>query len=47
MLAWMYKAGTYVEVDPEKCQLWLERAVDEGYTPAKNDLAVLLLVQVI
>lgn len=46
MLAWMYKAGTYVEVDAERCQVWLEHAANKGYTPAKNDLAVLLLMQV-
>ena len=43
MLAWMYGVGSYVETDPEKRQLWLQRAVDKGYAPAMNDLAVILL----
>lgn len=46
MIAWMYRAGTHVEADAEQCQLWLERAVDEGYAPAINDLAVILLAEV-
>lgn len=43
MSAWMYGVGSYVETDPERRQLWLQRAVDKGYAPAMNDLAVILL----
>lgn len=43
MLASMYRAGTYVEADKEKCRFWLERAVDKGYIPAMNDMAIVLL----
>lgn len=43
MSAWMYGVGSYAETDPEKRQLWLQRAVDKGYAPAMNDLAVILL----
>lgn len=43
MSAWMYREGTHVEANEEKCQQWLERAVEKGYAPAMNDLAVILL----
>lgn len=43
VLASMYKAGTHAEADREKCHFWLEKAVDKGYAPAMNDLAVVLL----
>lgn len=43
MLASMYRAGTYVGADKEKCCFWLETAVDKGYIPAMNDLAIVLL----
>lgn len=45
MSAWMYSTGIHVETDTETCQLWLERAVDKGYAPAMNDLAVMLLCE--
>lgn len=43
MSAWMYQTGAHVQADAERCQMWLERAVDKGYAPAMNDLAVILL----
>lgn len=44
MTAWMYRVGSAgVEADAERCELWLERAVEKGYAPAMNDLAATLL----
>lgn len=43
MSAWMYRTGAHVQDDAERCQMWLERAIDKGYAPAMNDLAVILL----
>lgn len=43
MMACMYMAGGHMESDEEKSQLWLERAVEKGYAPALNNLAVILL----
>ncbi|KAG5180249.1 hypothetical protein JKP88DRAFT_279665 [Tribonema minus] len=43
MLAWMYKHGHFVTADAERCTHWLERAVERGYAPAMNELALLLL----
>lgn len=44
MTAWIYGVGTSsTDADAEQCQLWLGRAVDKGYAPAMNDLAVTLL----
>jgi TPR repeat protein len=35
-----------VASDMEKCIYWLERAVERGYAPAMNELALLLLEEV-
>lgn len=44
MKAWIYRVGSSnTDADAEQCQLWLERAVDKGFAPAMNDLAVTLL----
>lgn len=44
MKAWIYRVGSSsTDADADQCQLWLERAVDKGYAPAMNDLAVSLL----
>lgn len=44
MVAWIYRVGSSTtDADADQCQLWLERAVDKGYAPAMNELAVALL----
>ncbi|CAM9600810.1 unnamed protein product, partial [Choristocarpus tenellus] len=43
MLAWMYRVGSFVEADMEKCQHWLQLAAEKSYAPAMNFLALILL----
>ena len=39
MIGFMYRYGRGVDMDLQKAREWYQRAADQGYTNARNELA--------